>query len=258
MKRLRWPEALIYCWYIDGKMTVQEIADRLCEDRWQWWWRRQGVDQYRPAEKVLNCFLRRRKFPLRSRGAKGARNANWKGGRHSTGHGYFQVYAPDHPRCNKRGYVLEHRLVMEKKIGRYLEPQEVVHHIDDNPSNNCPDNLQLFPNNAEHISKTLSGRPADNTHAVAGRKKQIADWWRPVVPTVLRWYNDDQLTQVQIASLLGVDRSTVRNQILQAGHKVERRNWSRTKPITDRHRREAAAILETPHPDTRTCAPKCT
>ena len=35
-------------------------------------------------------------------------------------------------------YVAEHRLVMEAKLGRYLERHEVVHHIDGDPSEQRP------------------------------------------------------------------------------------------------------------------------
>jgi hypothetical protein len=49
-------------------------------------------------------------------------------------------------------YILEHRLVMEQHIGRFLEPTEVVHHIDENPSNNDIANLRLYSSQSEHIS----------------------------------------------------------------------------------------------------------
>jgi hypothetical protein len=39
---------------------------------------------------------------------------------------------------------------MEAKLGRYLTPEEVVHHIDGDKENNDPDNLMLFANNGEH------------------------------------------------------------------------------------------------------------
>src|SRR5690606_24179884 len=63
-----------------------------------------------------------------------------------------------HPHATKAGYVREHRLIMEEKLGRYLTPTEVVHHIDDDPSNNAPENLVVFANNAVHISETMKGK----------------------------------------------------------------------------------------------------
>jgi hypothetical protein len=47
---------------------------------------------------------------------------------------------------------------MESKLGRYLEPKEVVDHIDGNTLNNSPENLRLFQSNADHLKETLSGK----------------------------------------------------------------------------------------------------
>jgi hypothetical protein len=66
-------------------------------------------------------------------------------------HGYVLIYSPDHPQADKRGWMREHRLVMEKHLGRLLLPEEVVHHKDDDKSNNAIENLQLLPSQAEHI-----------------------------------------------------------------------------------------------------------
>lgn len=82
----------------------------------------------------------------------------WKGGRKVRKDGYILVVAPDdHPHPSDQHkpsglkYILEHRLVMEQKLGRYLLPTEVVHHIDEDPSNNDPDNLMLFASQLEHV-----------------------------------------------------------------------------------------------------------
>lgn len=74
----------------------------------------------------------------------GNNNPRWNGGKHlkhSTG--YIEIKCPSHPYADKRGYVYEHRLVMEKHIGRYLLPEEIVHHKDLNKTNNDISNLQI-------------------------------------------------------------------------------------------------------------------
>jgi hypothetical protein len=85
-------------------------------------------------------------------GRTGEQNPNWKGGRKIRKDGYVMVRRPEHPNAI-HGYVLEHRLVMEQMIGRYLLPTEVVHHRNENPSDNRPENLQIFSSQAEHISQ---------------------------------------------------------------------------------------------------------
>lgn len=73
------------------------------------------------------------------------------GGRTTHSEGYPLVMKWGHPRANSRGYVYEHVLVTELKIGRYLKPQEVVHHIDGDKTNNDPENLFLCKDHLEHM-----------------------------------------------------------------------------------------------------------
>ena len=57
----------------------------------------------------------------------GVNNPMWKSGRVIDNRGYVKIYSPDHPN-NVHNYVFEHRLVMEKKLGRLLNKNELVHH----------------------------------------------------------------------------------------------------------------------------------
>ncbi len=95
---------------------------------------------------------------VRGRGSPMEKNHFWKGGRCVDADGYILVKADDHPHCDNRGYVREHRLVMEKELGRYLLPTEVVHHRDKDPANNDPDNLRVFQTNADHLRHELTGQ----------------------------------------------------------------------------------------------------
>ena len=77
----------------------------------------------------------------------GPSNTNWKGGRKMQG-GYVYILAPpDHPirgKCNgKRRYIAEHRLVMERHLGRHLLDKERVHHRNGVKDDNRIENLEL-------------------------------------------------------------------------------------------------------------------
>lgn len=75
---------------------------------------------------------------------KGKNNSMWNGGKYINYKGYVHIYSPNHPNKNSRNYVQEHRLKIEKKIGRYLLKDEVVHHKNENVSDNRLCNLKLM------------------------------------------------------------------------------------------------------------------
>lgn len=93
--------------------------------------------------------------------ALGAEHHNWKGGRSMHSDGYVLVYAPWHPAGrNSKGYVLEHRLVMERLLGRYLTPRELVHHKNEVKDDNRPENLEIMTR-SNHMSHHKDGFPRD-------------------------------------------------------------------------------------------------
>ncbi|HHY13320.1 MAG TPA: hypothetical protein GX526_01565 [Thermoanaerobacterales bacterium] len=82
-------------------------------------------------------------------GKSGSDNPNWKGGITYCSKGYKMVYMPEHPYA-VNCYVMAHRVAMEEAIGRFITPQEKVHHRDGNKHNNSIRNLFLFPSNSLH------------------------------------------------------------------------------------------------------------
>lgn len=135
------PDSAVTALLSDG-LRVREIADRL------------GVS--------LSCIERRLARLGLSTGRRGPRAGRghpmWAGGRSLEKHGYIRVYAPLHPHSRRSGAVAEHRLVMEVALGRYLQPGEVVDHIDGHPRHNWPSNLRVFASNADHLRAELTAR----------------------------------------------------------------------------------------------------
>ena len=87
----------------------------------------------------------------------GSEHASWKGGRCKDVHGYIKVYCPEHPYAYKN-YVLEHRLMVERRLGRYLYPWELVHHINGVKDDNWDENLQVLPSQSEHLPSIATQR----------------------------------------------------------------------------------------------------
>jgi len=107
---------------------------------------------------------------------EGEQNHRWIGGKIGS-KGYIKVRCEGHPRASKLGhYVLEHDLIMEQYIGRYLVKGEVVHHINRIRSDNRLENLELTlkgkhigGHNQERIWKPESLQKKKDYAAIAKR-----------------------------------------------------------------------------------------
>lgn len=65
------------------------------------------------------------------------KHPNWKGGKTGNNKTGFMILYKSHPNSDRDGYIWEHRLVMEKHIGRYLTKNEIVYHITERCESEC-------------------------------------------------------------------------------------------------------------------------
>lgn len=148
-KKIEWPVEDMKRWIeVEGK-THQWIGNEL-----------------KCNHKHISAVCKRYGIQSQRRGPRGeAGHPNWKGGRIIDKDGYALLWVKDHPygRSFHKGeyggkYVLEHRLVMECKLCRYLHPKEVVHHVNKDKQDNRIENLGLFSKNSEHLRHELTGK----------------------------------------------------------------------------------------------------
>lgn len=111
--------------------------------------------KYGVSNVIIARYLKKYKIPVRDHKTANHvnntsfRNKNWRGGRKITPEGYITIYDPIHPRAINGTYVYEHRAVMEKHLGRYLEKDEHIHHINGNRLDNRIENLKKLTS-SEH------------------------------------------------------------------------------------------------------------
>lgn len=87
----------------------------------------------------------------------GANSGNFNGYR-ARKNGYILRYVPDHPCANSRGYIGEHRLVVEEHLGIILPKEFVVHHLNGVKDDNRIENLAVMTIGAHSTMHGKMGR----------------------------------------------------------------------------------------------------
>lgn len=149
------PEHELRSFHAQG-MSCREMASAL------------GWDEETIRQRLIDLGL-----PRLSAKARPEKNYFWQGGYSVDEDGYILQKCPDHPQATHNGYVRQHRLVMEKKLGRYLTSREVVDHKNGDTSDNSPENLRLFASNAEHLRATLNGKKIPKTERERLRREAV-------------------------------------------------------------------------------------
>lgn len=91
--------------------------------------------------------------------------------------GYVLVWEPEHPNKSIGGWILEHRLIVEQALGRYLTTEEQVDHINRDKTDNRIENLQVL-DASTHSIKTN----AENLGALKVLRAKLAEYERRYGP----------------------------------------------------------------------------
>lgn len=92
--------------------------------------------------------------------ARGSKNARWNAGRIRSTEGYVKLrVGKDHPLADPNGYAYEHLVVWASAGYPLPAAGEILHHKDEDKSNNRLDNLEKLPN------------PVHAAHHIAARRR---------------------------------------------------------------------------------------
>ena len=97
---------------------------------------------------------------------------HWKGGVNKHASGYLKQLAKGHPRADKNGYVMQHRLVMESHLGRLLGPHEHVHHKNGVRDDNRIENLELWSVGKDPAGQRAVDAARDRLRALTPEQRQ--------------------------------------------------------------------------------------
>lgn len=87
--------------------------------------------------------------------------------------GYRQVIAPDHPRADSSGYVMEHILVFERATGVLVPRNCCVHHLNGNKLDNRPENLCMMSVGAHTAFHHTGSKRSNDTRELLSERAKV-------------------------------------------------------------------------------------
>ncbi|NCD13365.1 MAG: HNH endonuclease [Epsilonproteobacteria bacterium] len=164
-------------WSKTETQLLKKNYNKLTNDQLTKTFNRSFLSIYKKARSLGLYKNKEIEFKNRSLARSGENAANWKGGRKKTQKGYVLILKKDHPRSSKAGYIMEHRLVMENHLKRYLRSDEVVHHINGKKDDNRIENLLLMDHGEHSRSHHKGLKRSDETKQKMSRwaKRRLKD-----------------------------------------------------------------------------------
>ena len=108
------------------------------------------------------------------KGVTGDKSYSWKGGRGITKRGYIRIWIGPYKR------ELEHRVVIERFLGRKLAKTEHVHHKNGDKTDNRIENLEILDESPHHKlhapKKGRPGKPLSEEHKTKLREGHRKYW----------------------------------------------------------------------------------
>lgn len=132
-----------------------------------------------------------------------------------TSKGYKQIYVPDHPRADKRGFVMEHIVVFEDATGVMVPLNCCVHHLNEDKQDNRPENLCMMENGAHTAFHHQGSKRSSETKELIAQKarERLADKrnhprFKNIDVAGMAEMRASGATVVDICKAVGIDKTT--------------------------------------------------